>query len=142
MMWAQINGRSCDTLDESEAAVNSVPALMVTDAKALFDAHKSETSALGLKEKRSGIELLFLKENMARNGTTLRWVNSGAMLADAMTKGKARYILEEFLRTGVWKIVEDDKFTSLKKRTADGKDPFEDLDQMWVGEPLESDDSD
>ena len=129
LMWAQVNGCTCGNVEDSDAAVNHVPSYMVTDAKALYDAHKSETSALGLKERRSGIELLFLKQNMQRNKTILRWVNSGAMLADSMTRSKARYILESFLRTGVWKLVDDDKFTSLKKRTAGGKDPFEDLPQ-------------
>ena len=102
-----------------------VPSFLVTDAKALYDANKSETSALGLKEKRSGIELLFLKENLIQGCTTLRWVNSGAMLADAMTKGRMRYMLEEFLKNPSWKLVEDEMFQSFKKRKADGSDAFD-----------------
>jgi hypothetical protein len=51
--------------------------VVLRDPKALVDAPQSETSALGSKERRSGIELLCHKENLARNVTKLRWVNSG-----------------------------------------------------------------
>ena len=125
LMWAEINGRAADSPEEANAGVESVPSFLVTDAKALYDASKSETSALGLKEKRSGIELLFLKQNLQRSKTTLRWVNSGAMLADGMTKGKMRYMIEEFLRNPSWKLVDDEKFQSFKKRKADGSDAFD-----------------
>ena len=122
LMWSEMNHTSEDNADEQ---VNLVPAFLVTDAKALFDAVQSETSALGLKERRSGIELLGLKDNLKRNSTVLRWVNSGAMLADPMTKGKMRYLLEEFLRVPQWKLVDDEKFESFKKRKLKGKDAFE-----------------
>jgi hypothetical protein len=124
-MWAEINGVPADSTLQANEAVRTVPSFLVTDAKALYDASKSETSALGLKEKRSGIELLFLKQNLAQSGTTLRWVNSGAMLADGMTKGKMRHMLEEFLRNPSWKLVDDEKFQSFKKRKADGSDAFD-----------------
>jgi len=122
LMWAEINGVDSMTADD---IVNAVPAFQTTDAKALFDAVKSETSALGLKERRSGIELLALKENLKTNQTNLRWVNSGAMLADAMTKSKARHIMEMFLREPSWKLVQDEKFESYKKRKAKGGDAFD-----------------
>jgi len=125
LMWAEINGVSADSTLEANEAVRTVPSFLVTDAKALYDASKSETSALGLKEKRSGIELLFLKQNLAESGTTFRWVNSGAMLADGMTKGQMRHMIEEFLRNPCWKLVDDEKFQSFKKRKADGSDAFD-----------------
>ena len=77
--------------------------------------------------RRRGQELscLPLKQNLAESGTTLRWVNSGAMLADGMTKGKMRYMIEECLRDPCWKLVDDEKFQSFKKRKADGSDAFD-----------------
>ena len=122
LMWAEVNG--VDAKNHNEA-INLVPSYLVTDAKALYDAVQSETSALGLKERRSGIELAGLKENLVRNKTVLRWVNSGAMLADPMTKGKMRYLLEEFLRDPRWKLVDDPKFESFRKRKLDGGDAFD-----------------
>ena len=124
LMWSEINHNSTEKAEEQ---VKLVPAFLVTDAKALYDAVQSETSALGLKERRSGIELLGLKENLKRSCTTLRWVNSGAMLADPMTKGKMRHLLEEFLRVPQWKLVDDEKFESFKKRKLNDKDAFEEV---------------
>jgi len=121
-MWGEINTTDGGLVDE---IVNKVPCILVTDAKALYDASLSETSALGLKERRSGIELLALKENLQRNQITLKWVNSGAMLADPMTKGKMRHIMERFLKDPQWKIVEDPSFESFKKRVLKGQDALD-----------------
>jgi hypothetical protein len=68
LMWGEINTTNGGQVDD---IVNKVPCILVTDAKALYDASLSETSALGLKERRSGIELLALKENLQRNQITL-----------------------------------------------------------------------
>jgi hypothetical protein len=135
-IWAEMNGVT-GTPDE---CVVAVPAILVTDAKALYDAYKSETSALGLKERRSGIELACLKQNMHRNMTSLRWVNSGAMLADAMTKGRMRYLMEEFLRNPSWKLVEDERFESFKKRQKGGRNAFDPQRETDKTQPPESDD--
>jgi hypothetical protein len=139
LMWAEVNGQG-DV--DAESAINLVPSFLITDAKALFDAIQSETSALGLKERRSGIELLGLKENLVRNQTCLRWVNSGAMLADPMTKGKMRYLLEEFLRNPRWKIVDDPKFESFRKRKLDGGDAFDKPLKKTPAKPDSESDSD
>ena len=37
-----------------------------------------------------------------------------------MTKGKMRYLLEEFLRDPRWKLIDDPKFESFRKRKLDG----------------------
>ena len=41
-----------------------------------------------LTEKRSGIELLGLTENIEEHDTDLRWCHSDIQLADGMTKKK------------------------------------------------------
>ena len=97
----------------------------------LYDASQSETSALGLKERRSGIEFLAIKENMKRNNIKLRWVNSGAMFADPMTKGKMRHMMERFLQNPVRKIVDDPELESFKKRTLKGQDALDYLYSLF-----------
>ena len=47
------------------------------------------------------------------------------MLADGMTTGKMRYMVEEFLRNPSWKIVDDERFQSFEKHKADGSDAFD-----------------
>jgi len=60
LMWSELNGAT-GTVDEM---VNETPFVLIPDAKALYDANQSETSSLGLKERRSGIEFLAIKENL------------------------------------------------------------------------------
>jgi hypothetical protein len=132
LMWGELNGAT----GSHDEIANKSPAYLVVDAKALYDAClNSETSALGLREKRTGIELLGLRENLERNGTKLRWVNSGAMLADAMTKGRMRHLMENFLRNPKWKLVEDPEFESFKKRVNKGNDAFDKKDDEATAAP-------
>ena len=125
LMWAELNGVICEK-EFTEEAVKQTGGYLICDAKGMFDAvHNSETTALGLKEKRSGIELLGLRENMELNGVVLKWVNSDAMLANGMTKKSGAHQVSEYLRTGRWKVVYDEAFTSAKKRKAVGKKPMD-----------------
>ena len=59
LIWAEINGVSADSTQESNEAVRAVPSFLVTDAKALYDASKSETSALVLKKKDQALSCSF-----------------------------------------------------------------------------------
>ena len=77
---------------------------------------------------------------MSRNGTNLKWVNSGAMLADSMTKGKMRHLVEEFLRNPSWKLVDDPKFESWKKRQQKGKNAFQNVKPSENSEDSEESD--
>jgi len=64
LMWGELNGAT----GSHDEIANKSPAYLVVDAKALYDAClNSETSALGLREKRTGIELLGWQENLERN---------------------------------------------------------------------------
>ena len=59
--------------------MKAAPGIIVLDAKAVYDAlHNSSLTALGLTEKRSGIELRGLEEH----DTDLRWCHSDIQLAD------------------------------------------------------------
>ena len=64
------------------------------------------------------------------------------MLADPMTKGKMRYLLEEFLRNPKWKIVDDPKFESFRKRKLDGGDAFDKPPKKTPVKPESESDSD
>eukprot|EP00969_Alexandrium_andersonii_P261229 11548831-Alexandrium_andersonii.AAC.1 len=57
------------------------------DCRGVFDAvAKSESSGLGLKDKRAALEALALRQAMAQLHTALRRCHSHAQLADMMTK--------------------------------------------------------
>ena len=96
----------------------------MVDAKGVYDAvARSESSALGMKDKYSAIEALALKQSLTDNRTVLRWCHSEANVADALTKGSlpALEIFREFCHRGVWKLVYDPSFTAARKLKKAGK---------------------
>ena len=86
---------------------------------------RSASSCLGLKDKKSGLETLAIKQSLLNLGTALRWRHSFAQLADCMTKNdsKSREPLELFQgRKYRWKMVTDPSFTAAKKGAELGLD--------------------
>ena len=61
----------------------------------------------GAKDKKSGLEVLALKQSLVEYGTMIRWCHSAAQLCDVVTKDSdaARAPCELFVRRGVrWEI--------------------------------------
>eukprot|EP00959_Pyramimonas_sp_CCMP1952_P289053 6045295-Pyramimonas_sp.AAC.1 len=67
---------------------------LVVDAKALYDAAQKE-SITSFQDKRTGIEVLALRERMEATMTRWRWVSSGRQCADGLTKIAARQLLAD-----------------------------------------------
>ncbi|CAK0855319.1 unnamed protein product [Prorocentrum cordatum] len=100
-----------------------IPGALVLDCRGVFDAlDRSESSALGMKDKRSALEALALKRGMAATSTSLRWCHSGAQLSDCMTKNseKARASYNLWQQRGTWKLIYDANFISEKQRRQRG----------------------
>ncbi|CAK0841212.1 unnamed protein product [Prorocentrum cordatum] len=100
-----------------------IPGALVLDCRGVFDAlDRSESSALGMKDKRSALEALALKSGMAATSTSLRWCHSGAQLSDCMTKNseKARASYNLWQQRGTWKLIYDANFISEKQRRQRG----------------------
>ena len=129
--WRELLGDDVD-LRRPEEVVKKVKGVLVTDAKALYDAAMKgelQTSACNFKEKYTGLEVLGLIENLQRQETTLRWVNSAAQLADGMTKVSAQDRIRQFLEKGqIWNLAFDKEFISAKKRIAAGR-PLHDFSE-------------
>ena len=114
---------------EWQTYAQRIPAALVLDCRGVYDAlARSESSCLGLKDKKSGLEALALKQNLVQLKTGLRWCHSLAQLADCMTKNddKSRASFELLQRRNYkWKIVADPSFMAAKKRTQRGLDVLE-----------------
>ena len=98
---------------------------LALDCKALWDSvARSESSALGMKDKRVAVEALALKRALHASETRLAWVHSQAMLADALTKDTeaGRSILLKCLQGDIWRLVFDSRFLSARKRAERGLD--------------------
>lgn len=117
--------------DFDEIAKN-IPAHVITDARALYDAiHRQLSSCLGMEERRTGIEMQVLKQNMASGSVKLKWVHSHAMVENGLTKSDRGpfMLLRTFLVRSQWGLVLDERFLSAKKRAILGIDIFEDSRQ-------------
>ena len=103
-----------------------IPAAVVTDCRGVYDAlARSSSSCLGLKDKKSGLEALAIKQSLIILKTSLRWCHSFAQLADCMTKddSKPRESFELFQKRRYrWKLLTDPTFTATKKRVKLGLD--------------------
>eukprot|EP00438_Fugacium_kawagutii_P007520 Skav231101 [mRNA] locus=scaffold2525:374671:376992:+ [translate_table: standard] len=113
-MLAIIKNPHADPKKESTAA-DVCQSVVVIDAKGLFDAiHKDGVGSAS--DKRAGIEILCIQEELRRQKTILRWVSSERMLADGMTKIHTRQEMVNMLKSGFMCLVDDKTFTAAKKK--------------------------
>lgn len=94
------------------------PATLVVDAKSLNDSLRKE-HMLSITDKRTGIELMVLKERLTALNAKVRWQSSERQFADGLTKFAARQLLADRLRCGELMLVWDPHFTAAKKKTAE-----------------------
>ena len=104
LQWSEMLGNVVD-LAQPQEAVKMVKGILVTDAKSLYDSvtkHDAATSGMGLSDKYSALELMSVRERIQEGQTVIRWVHSGAQLADALTKHLVNSSLVKALTTGAW----------------------------------------
>ena len=109
--------------------ISTIPGILILDCKSLYDSvNRSESSALGMKDKRTAIEALALRSAVMATNTSLKWSHSEAQLADVLTKlsGPGLKFFLQFLRRGKWRLVLDPRFISSKKRALQGLKIFDD----------------
>ena len=71
LLWSETNGYHVTKHNVTDA-VKATPRIIVMDAKRVYHAvQNSSSTALGLTEKRSGIELLGLKDSIEEHDTDL-----------------------------------------------------------------------
>ena len=100
---------------DPETAASFGESAIVIDAKGLFDAMKKDCIGSGA-DKCAAIDILCIREELARLRCNLRWVSSERMLADGLTKQHARQAFVEMLRGKTLQLVQDDSFTAAKKK--------------------------
>ncbi|CAE7315089.1 TY1B-A [Symbiodinium sp. CCMP2592] len=117
LQWKEMLGYSVDLQDPGKE-IQTVPGALVTDAKSLYDVLRKDdlnSAAGGLSEKYSALELLSLSERVREGKTVIRWVNSDAQVADALTKPAKPGALHQLLQTGRWRLTYDPNFTRAKR---------------------------
>ena len=98
--------------------------LAITDCKSLFDLI-NRAAPPSCSEFRVSLVARAIKEAI-KEGIQVRWVHSGAQLADALTKSMEASFLRETLKMGVYRLCDED---ALLKERAKSKDRIKWLNQ-------------
>eukprot|EP00975_Prorocentrum_lima_P018632 3921010-Prorocentrum_lima.AAC.1 len=69
----------------------------MVDAKALYDASQKE-HVHNFDDRRTGSEVMVLKQAMKSSGSEWRWCSSERQFADGLTKTSARQLLCDRMR--------------------------------------------
>ena len=70
------------------------------------------------EDKRTGIEVMVLKQKMKASGTVWKWVSSERQYADGLTKMSARQLWADRLRATTITLKHDPQFVAAKKKDA------------------------
>ena len=127
LAWMEMQSASVQLKGDRryEMIMQGPKSALVTDCKSLYYAVTgSESSALGLSDKRAAIECMAFKQGVQECGAELRWVHSHAQVADGCTKIKyeAQKLLDVFMSRGYWTLIHDPEFESARKRGLKGLD--------------------
>ena len=122
-----------------ERSVRQVGGVLITDSRNVYDKLHTEVLVVKGAEKRANLELLSLKESQQSTNLVIRWVHSEAQLANSLTKGGSKEIELFYRMQAAWRIVEDDKMQSARKRKSEGLGPLDQQPRMRnVGDSPES----
>ncbi|CAE6958741.1 RE1 [Symbiodinium sp. CCMP2592] len=123
--WSEIMYGVADA-EAPDEAVTKVTGTVISDSRNVFDKLQTEVVSIKGAERKADIELLSLKEAQARTKVQVRWVHSEAQLANSLTKCGGSKEIELFYKMGSsWRIVEDEKMRSARKRKAEGLQPLQ-----------------
>ncbi len=91
-------------------------AILTTDCKSLYDL-ASRTATPSCQEFRTVLQAKLIKEHL-QNGIQIRWVPSGAQIADALTKIMDSTVLRECLKVGQYSLHDE---TEILRSRADSR---------------------
>ena len=111
--------------------VPQVPAVLVMDSTNVYDKLHTEVYVPKGPERRVSLEMLGLKQGIEETKLQLTWAHRDAQLAKSLTEDNEQHQLNKFYQLGHrWKIVEDPKMKSAKRREKLGLDALDDGDQL------------
>ena len=113
--WEQrLQGNKVITMASESSSEELKGSLCIVDAKALYD-HLSKETAGPSADKRTGLEIQVIRQNMSAINSEVRWIPHPRMVVDGLTKkGANMTALYDFLDTGEYQIV--DEATSLEQK--------------------------
>ena len=124
VLWWEMCGGNLEGMHPDHAA-RQVRAMLITDAKNLYDKLHRPVPIVKGAEKRSTLECLALRSHLEKTQTPVRWVHSQAMLANALTKPQEKGTFWRYLHLNFrWRITYDEEMLSAKTRSKLGIEPL------------------
>ena len=126
LFWSWIFTKTTNWKAPEKTLVNLKPAisvptlktdLAITDCKSLFDL-ATKTAMPNCAEFRVQLMARAIKEALSE-GVLLRWVHSGAQLADALTKSMEATFLRETLKLGFYRLIDEDAILKARSHARD-----------------------
>lgn len=128
LFWSWIHEPSTNRREPETALMKIAPAITTatfrehadiaaTDCKSLFDL-TTRTAPPSCAEFRVQLAARAVKEALLE-GIQLRWVHSGAQLADCLTKAMEAHFLRETLRLGCYKLSDEAAILKERAKTKD-----------------------
>ena len=122
--WHEIIHGAVD-VRHPERSVKKIGGTLITDSRNVYDKLNTEVLVVKGAEKRANLELISLKESQQSTNLGIRWVHSEAQLANSLTKGGSKEIELFYQMNAAWRIVEDERMQSARKRRSEGLAPLE-----------------
>ena len=128
IFWSWIHDRTTPW-KQPEKALSQIPEAIsvpthksdldvaVTDCKSLYDL-TTRTAPPSCTEFRTQLVARAIKDSL-KEGIALRWVCSGAQLADALTKAMDAHFLRETFRIGQYRLCDEEATLKARARTKD-----------------------
>ena len=92
-----------------------IPLTAVIDCKPVYDHAHSET--VSIKDKRMAIEMLLLKEDIAKYNISLRWMATKQMIVDVLTKkGAPMNLFRKVVQQGKFVLIEDEAVEKISSK--------------------------
>ena len=113
ILWAWLCHPEVDWKNPEEALQRERKAALVTDCKSAYDL-LTRVAVPQCEEHRTTIECLLIRERLQSN-CSVRWVTSGAQLADCLTKSMDPVALRSCLKSGRYSLYDENKV--LKERS-------------------------
>lgn len=77
------------TLDEDKVCRERMPMMCLIDSKPIYD--HAEGDGIVVRNKREAIDMLLVRRDIRENNICLKWIETGIMLADILTKLNAPF---------------------------------------------------
>lgn len=99
--------------------------MVLTDCKSLYD-HLLSPSSPTLDDRRTAIDIVILRDSIARMQATLRWIPTDRMIADALTKEspEAFDLIRACIRSSTYQVSPEARILELRSQERDRRKAF------------------